>query len=156
MFRTRIVGAAAALGLLVSAGPALAEHEPFSFGIAERGSLRVVSGAFVSPRTAELRGVWLDETLGCDQWRALRVRVLVDYRRGATTRRISKARAGAVRNCAEGGPNFGFTIRAGRHGLACPNGRWKPGIYTFVVETLHRASRIEAVVSLDWNNRARC
>lgn len=156
MFRTRIVGATAALALLGFSGTASADHEPFSFGIASKGDLRVVSGALVGPRSVDLRGVWLNETVACDQWRRLRVSVTLDYRRGATTRRISRTKQGLVRNCAEGGPNFGFTLRARPHGLACANGRWKPGIYTFVVRTLHRATGIEAAVSLDWNNRQRC
>ncbi len=156
MFHKRFVGLAAVAALLTSPAPALASHEPFAFGDASRGSLRVVSGAFVGSSVADLRGVWLDETKTCNTWRSLRVRVLVDYSRGSVTRRVRRERTGAVRNCAEGGPNFGFTLRASRIGLACPNGRWKPGFYTFVVRTLHRATGTEAMVSLGWNNRARC
>lgn len=156
--RTRLVSAV--LGLAVAAAcPAAApasNHEPFAFGQAERGSLKVVSGAFVGARSADLQGVWLDETVGCDQWRTLSVNVLIDYSRGGVTRRVSRRRAGAVRNCAEGGPNFGFSIRARPNGLACPNGRWKPGFYTFVVRTRHRASGVMALVSLAWSNTVRC
>lgn len=153
----KLIVVAVALGLAGAAvAPAAAADEPFAFGHAERGSLRVVSGAFVSERAADLRGVWLDDTLGCDQWRSLRVAVLIDQVRGSVTRRVAKQRRGAVRNCAEGGPNFGFTIRAAPNGLACPNGRWKPGFYTFVVRTTHRASGLKAVLSLAWSNTARC
>ncbi|MBD0290762.1 MAG: hypothetical protein ICV74_05850 [Thermoleophilia bacterium] len=156
MFRKRLLGLAATAALALSATPALASHEPFAFGDASRGSLRVVSGAFVGSSAADLRGVWLDETKSCNTWRSLRVRVLVDYSRGSVTRRVRRERTGAVRNCAEGGPNFGFSLGARRIGLACPNGRWKPGFYTFVVRTLHRATGIEATVSLAWPNRVRC
>ena len=142
--------------LLAFSGSALAEHEPFAFGHAERGSLKVVSGAFVARTAADLRGVWLDETKPCDAWRSLRVAALIDYSRGSVTRSVSRRRTGAVRNCAEGGPNFGFTIRARRAGLACPDGSWRPGFYTFVVRTRHRATGLEAVVSLAWSNTERC
>ena len=135
---------------------AVASHEPFAFGDAKRGRLLVVSGALVAPKSVDLRGVWLNEALGCDQWRSLRVNVLIDYTRGSMTRRVRRSRTGAVKNCAEGGPNFGFTIGARRIGLACPNGRWKPGLYTFVVRTTHRATRLRATVSLAWPNRVRC
>ena len=153
--RVRMVCAAAALAVGAGAsGPAAAE--PFAFGHAERGSLRVVSVASVSARSAELRGVWLDESVGCDEFRGLRVGALIDYSRGTTTRTIRRARRGAVRNCAEGGPNFGFTISARGAGLACPNGRWRPGFYSFVTRTTHRATRVSAVVSLAWENRRAC
>jgi hypothetical protein len=155
---TKLIGLVAVLACAgaASAPAAATNHEPFAFGQVERGSLRVVSGAFVGSRAADLRGVWLDESVGCDQWRSLRVNVLVDYARGSVTRRVSRRRTGAVRNCAEGGPNFGFTIRAAPNGLACPNGRWKQGFYTFVVRTTHRASGLRALVSLGWSNTARC
>jgi hypothetical protein len=153
--RTKVVCAFAALaGLALSSGPAAAE--PFAFAQAERGSLRVVSGASVGARDADLRGVWLDETVGCDQFRSLRVAVLVDLARGSTTRRVARARIGAVRNCAEGGPNFGFTLRASRIGLGCPNGTWRPGFYTFVVRTTHRATRTSALLSLAVEDRSAC
>ena len=155
--RTRILSGVVTLAALLFPGAALAtNHEPFAFGSAERGDLRVVSGAFVAAGSADLRGVWFDETVGCDQWRSLRVNVLVDYTRGSVSRRVARGRTGAVRNCAEGGPNFGFTVRARRNGLACPNGRWKPGFYTFVVRTTHRASRLRALVSLAWSNTVSC
>jgi hypothetical protein len=65
--RMKVVGAIAALAAFAaSSGPAIAE--PFAFAQAERGSLRVVSGASVGARNADLRGVWLDETVGCDQF----------------------------------------------------------------------------------------
>jgi hypothetical protein len=142
--------------VLATGAPAAAQGEPAAFASTERGSLRVVSGAFVSPSSTDLRGVWLDETLGCDQWRGLRVSVLIDRVRAGRTTRIQRARSSAVRNCAEGGPNFGFTLRARGIGLACPDGTWQPGIYTFVVRTTHRASGLTSVLSLAWENTEAC
>lgn len=152
--------AAVAAGLVAVAAalvlPAEASAEPFAFGEAKRGKLQVISGAFVADRAADLRGVWLNQSRPCNVSRMLRVNALVDYSRGSTTKRVTRRKSGAVQNCAEGGPNFGFTVRAARVGLACPNGRWKPGFYTFVVRTTHRASGVQAMVSLAWQNRTRC
>ncbi len=154
-FRTIVTLTSLLLGA-IAPGAAVANHEPFAFGDAKRGSLQVVSGALVAPGSADLRGVWLNEALGCEQWRSLRVNVLIDYSRGSVTRRVRRSRTGAVKNCAEGGPNFGFTLRARRIGLACPNGRWKPGLYSFDVRTTHRATGLRATMSLAWPNRVRC
>ena len=156
MSRKWIVPLAGGLVLLASSTNALANHTPFAFGDAQKGDLRVVSGAFISHKVADLRGVWLDETVGCDQFRGLRVAAIVDYSRGQTTRSITRSKVGAVRNCAEGGPNFGFTVKARNVGLACANGNWRPGFYAFTVRTTHRASKISAVVTLGWENRAAC
>ncbi len=153
--RTTVAAASSLIALVVPA-PAIASHEPFAFADAQRGSLRVVSAAFVAPGVADLRGVWFDETLACDERRTLRVNVVIDYSRGSATRSVSRRRTGVVRNCAEGGPNFGFTLRARRVGLACPNGRWKRGFYTFIVRTTERATGLRATVSLGWDNRERC
>ena len=150
------VALVAALVTLAVPARATAGHEPFAFADAKRGSLQVISGAFVARTSADLRGTWLNDTLGCDQSRSLRVRVLIDYTRGSTTKTVARRKTGAVRNCAEGGPNFGFTLRAPRIGLACASGRWKPGFYTFVVRTTHRASGLRATLSLAWPNRRRC
>jgi hypothetical protein len=167
MFRKSIVALAGALALLAGSPSASAGHAPFAFGDAQRGSLRVVSGAFVTHKSADLRGVWLDEKVPCNQFRTLRVAAIIDYSRGQARRRMTRSRIGAVRNCAEGAPNFGFTIRAvatvprraGNHphlGLACPDGRWKPGSYTFTVRTTHRATKLSAFVTVGWENRERC
>jgi hypothetical protein len=136
--------------------PAQAPAEPFAFGEARRGNLQVISSAFVTGRAADLRGVRLNESRPCNVSRTLRVNALIDYSRGSTTKRVTRRKTGAVQNCGEGGPNFGFTIRAPRVRLACPSGRWKPGFYTFVVRSTHRASGAQATVSLAWANRRRC
>ena len=151
-----IIGLTSFLFTVTAPAPAAASHEPFAFADAKRGNLQVVSGALVGTDAADLRGVWLNQAVGCNQWRSLRVSVLIDYVRRSVTRRVRRGRTGAVRNCAEGGPNFGFTLKASRIGLACPNGRWKPGLYTFVVRTTHRATGLRATLSLAWANRVRC
>lgn len=153
--RLKLVVALAALAAFALwSGPAAAE--PFAFAQAERGSLRVVSGAFITARDADLRGVWINEPLGCDQFRSLGVTVLVDRVRAGRTTRVRRERTGPVRNCAEGGPNFGFTLRARRIGMGCPNGTWRPGLYTFVVRTTHRATRTSALLSLAIRDTTAC
>lgn len=155
MFRKWIISLAGGLALLAPSS-ALAGHTPFAFGDAQRGDLRVISGAFIAHKSADLRGVWLDESVECNQFRSLRVAAIVDYSRGQATRTIRRGRVGAVQNCAEGGPNFGFTVKARNVSLACANGNWKPGFYTFTVRTTHRATKISAVVSLGWENTVLC
>jgi hypothetical protein len=153
--RPKLVVALAGLAVFALSGsPAAAE--PFAFAQAERGSLRVVSGAFITTRDADLRGVWINEPLGCEQFRSLRVAVLVDRVRAGRTTRVRRERTGPVRNCAEGGPNFGFTLRASRIGMGCPNGTWRPGLYTFVVRTTHIATQTRAVLSLSIQDSTGC
>ncbi len=159
MFRKLVsAGLVAAVAAVWPALAGASNHEPFGFGEASRGSLRVISGIFVTASHADLRGVWLDESQPCTQFRALRVSVLIDYsrRQSARPRTVTRRRTGAVQNCAEGGPNFGFTLGARRHNLACPNGRWRPGFYTFQVRTRHLASGLLAIGTVGWNNRQRC
>ena len=103
-----------------------------------------------------MRAVWNDTKVPCTVSRRLRVRVLVDrVAAGKTTRVI---RSGTFRdpNCAEGGPNVGFTLKARSIGLACPNGRWKPGLYHFLTRAKEPKRRLEASASLDWTNTRRC
>jgi hypothetical protein len=61
-----------------------------------------------------------------------------------------------VANCAEGGPNMGFTFSARRLGMACPSGAWKPGRYSLATTTKHLASGLEAIASLGWVKRGSC
>ena len=51
-------------------------------------------------------------------------------------------------NCAEGGPNLGFHRTAASVGLACADGRWKPGRYSLSVKTTHVRSGLIAQASL--------
>ena len=53
-----------------------------------------------------------------------------------------------VDNCAEGGPNVGFTLNARANGFGCPNGKWRPGDYSFTTRTVEQASGLEATAVL--------
>jgi hypothetical protein len=149
-----------ALGLAataLSAAPAAsAQTEPGTFATARRGPLIVSSSALVSARNVEMMGGWNNDTLPCDVFRRLDVRILIDRVRVGTTNRVRRLRSSPVRNCAEGGPNFGFSIRASNVGLACADGTWRPGIYTFVTNTLHRASNLRAIATLFFEVRNPC
>jgi hypothetical protein len=139
------------LGVAAAAG-----GEPGSFGTARLGTLTVTASVLVSPKAADMRGVWNDTKVPCTVSRRLRVRVLVDrVAAGKTTRVI---RSGTFRdpNCAEGGPNVGFTLKARSIGLACPNGRWKPGLYHFLTRAKEPKRGLEGSASLDWTNTRRC
>jgi hypothetical protein len=157
MRRTRLVLAAAALALL-AAEPAVAAHTPSTFGVARKGPLDVVSGILTTHRLVDMRGVWTNESISCLAWRKLDVRVVVEYMApgSSTATRVRRTRIRNVQNCAEGGPNTGFTFRAARLGLACPNGAWKPGRYNLSTTTKHVATGTIAIATLDWTNRARC
>ena len=111
---------------LALAAPAIAADLPASTGMAQRGSLKVVSRVLLSPTGGEMKGVWLD---------------------GKATR-IRRARTGTVDNCAEGGPNFGFDLRPRVYKMACANGRWRPGRYSMTVKTTHVRSGLIAQASL--------
>jgi hypothetical protein len=135
---------------------AAAAGEPGSSGTARLGSLTVTASVLVGPKAADMRGVWNDTKVPCTVSRRLRVRVLVDrVAAGKTTRVI---RSGVFRdpNCAEGGPNVGFTLKARSIGLACPNGRWKAGLYHFLTRAKEPKRGLEASASLDWTNTRRC
>ena len=137
-----------ALSLAVAA-PALAADDPSAYGMAQRGSLKVVSNVLLSPTGGEMKGVWLDGKRGCLDRRTLRVSIQIDLvsSTGKTTR-IKRSRQGAVDNCAEGGPNFGFDLAPKAYKLACANGRWKPGRYSLTTRTLDLRSGISAQASL--------
>src|SRR5437773_4800172 len=104
----------------------LATGEPSTFGTARLGSLTVTASVFVGPKTADMRGVWNDTKVPCTVSRRLRVRVLIDRVVRGKTNRVRRSGMFRDTNCAEGGPNVGFTLKARSIGLACPNGRWKP------------------------------
>ena len=135
---------------------AVASGEPSTFGTARLGSLTVTAGVVVGPKDVDMRGVWNDPKVPCTVSRRLRVRVLIDRVVGGKTQRIRRSGAFRDPNCAEGGPNVGFTLKARRIGLACPNGRWKPGLYHFLTRAKEPKRRLEAQASLDWTNGRRC
>jgi hypothetical protein len=146
----------AAVAAAATASVALAADLPTSTAVAEKGSLKIVSRALLAPRNAELMGVWLNQNQPCTAQRRLRVSFLVDLVRGATTTRRTRARSGLVDNCAEGGPNFGFSVTPSGLGMACPSGRWKPGRYVFVVRTFDPVSQLRAVATLSYQETRRC
>jgi hypothetical protein len=138
-----------ALLALGFAAPALAADLPEATGMAQRGSLKVVSRVLLSPTGGEMKGVWLDGKATCLTKRALRVSIQIDLVSAAgKTTRITRARTGSVDNCAEGGPNFGFDLKPRAYKMACANGRWKPGRYSMTVKTTHVGSGLIAQASL--------
>ncbi len=145
-----------ALSLAVAA-PALAADDPAAYGVAQRGSLKVVSGVLLGPAGGEMKGVWLDGKRGCLERRTLRVSIQIDLvtATGKTTR-IKRSRQGLVDNCAEGGPNFGFDLAPRTYRMACPNGRWKPGRYSLTTKTTHVRSGLVAQASLYHQVTRRC
>ena len=149
-----VAGVLVALG---AAAPAQASP-PEVFGIARLGDLTVVSSIYASQRSVDMRGVWLDESIGCDQWRRIRVRAIVSYSTpgAALAQQRARKKTRVVQNCAEGGPNTGFTLRPAGLGFACPDGRWKPGRYDFTTTTRHVASGLLAVATASWRIRRAC
>ena len=147
-----VCGAAA----LAAASPASAVLAPGTFATARDGQLIVVSSAIVGARTVEMMGGWNDEALTCDRWRRLDVRILIDRVRNGQTQRRTRSRSGVRANCAEGGPNLGFVLRASSLGMACADGTWRPGHYDFVTNTFHRARRIRSIASLFFTKTEPC
>ncbi len=146
----------AVLGLALAA-PAAAADDPGTFGMAQRGSLKIVSGVLLNPSGGEMKGVWIDAKQGCRLRRTLRVSIQIDLVSPAgKTTRLKRSRQGAVDNCAEGGPNFGFDLRPKAYGMACANGRWRPGRYSMTTRTLDVASGISAHASLYHQITRRC
>jgi hypothetical protein len=154
--RAPLVALSLALGVAVAA-PALAADDPSAYGMAQRGSFKVVSNVLLSPTGGEMKGVWLDGKKGCLDTRALRVSIQIDLvsLAGKTTR-IKRSRQGAVDNCAEGGPNFGFDLAPKAYKMACASGRWKPGRYSLTTRTLDVRSGILAQASLYHQITRRC
>ena len=146
----------AVLALAVAA-PALAADDPSAYGMAKRGSFKVVSNVLLSPKGGEMKGVWLDGKVGCLDKRTLRVSIQIDLVSPAgKTTRIKRTRRGSVDNCAEGGPNFGFDLAPKAYKMACANGRWRPGRYSLITTTLDIRSGISAQASLYHQITRRC
>ena len=146
-----------ALIALALAVPAFAADAPGTFGMAQRGSLKIVSGVLLNDRGGEMKGVWLDAKKGCLVRRTLRVFIQIDLVNAAgKTTRIRRARTGRVENCAEGGPNFGFDLTPRAYKMACANGRWRPGRYSMITKTFDLRSGISAQASLYHQVTRRC
>lgn len=143
-----------ALALGAAAGAA---DQPSAFGMAQRGSFKVVSNVLVSPLGGEMKGVWLDGKRGCLDRRALRVSIQIDLvNASGKTTRIRRARTGRVENCAEGGPNFGFDLKPRALGMGCASGRWRPGRYSMITKTTDTASGLIAQAALYHQVTRRC
>ena len=74
----RSIAAAVVIALACVAGSADAQDLPSAYGMAQKGTLKVVAGVLVTAKGAELKGVWLDDTKGCLVKRTLAVSILVD------------------------------------------------------------------------------
>lgn len=142
---------------LVLATPTIAADQPAAYGMAQRGSLKVVSNVLLNPTGAEMKGVWLDGKKGCLDRRTLRVAIDIDLVSPAgKTTRVKRSRTGFVDNCAEGGPNFGFDLSARALKMGCANGRWRPGRYSLNTKTTYVASGLTAQASLYHHITKRC
>ena len=134
---------------LALATPAAAADEPGTFGMAQRGSFKLVAGVILNPKGGEMKGVWLDGKVGCRDKRTLRVSMQIDLVNSAgKTIRVERVRAAAVDNCAEGGPNFGHDLNPKAYGMGCADGRWKPGRYSMTTKTADPRSGLIAQASL--------
>jgi hypothetical protein len=158
MTRTRggLALGAVVTAVLVSAPPASAATDPGTFAVARKGHLLVASSVLVGNRKVEMMGGWVNDNMSCDRRRRLDVRVIIDRVRRGDSERFRDEVSGLVENCAEAGPNFGFQLTASQVGMACPNGSWRPGQYSFATNTLHRASGLRAIASLFFRQRDHC
>jgi len=156
MGTTKIL-ATVALAAALAAPAALGAALPGAYGHATSGSLEVVSDVLLAPKSADMRGVWLDDTLSCSTSRTLKVSIEVFYSSSTgATKHKKLSKTGPVGNCAEGGPNFGFTFNAAGRGFACSSGKWKPGSYSFLTTTKDTTSGLSASAVLLWNNATFC
>lgn len=144
-----LTAAVLALAAVAAATASAAVDMPTSYGIAQRGTLKVVSVVRLEPKGGEMKGVWLDGKAGCLDKRTLRVSIQIDLVSAAgRTTRTRRSRAAAVDNCAEGGPNFGFDLAPRVYGMGCRDGRWKPGRYSMTTKTTDTRSGLVAQASL--------
>lgn len=148
MRRSQLVFSVAGAGAALALAPATAVADPNTFSSAKRGSLLVSSSVLVANKSVDMMGGWVNENVSCRADRRLTVKILIDRVRGSHTDRVQRKKTGRVTNCAEGGPNFGFSLRAADVGMACPDGSWKPGRYDFVTDTRHHASRLRTIGTL--------
>jgi hypothetical protein len=142
---------------LLAAGTAAAAGEPEVLASARIGSLSVSTSALVSAKSVDMRGGWVDETQPCSQTRLLDVAAEVDYIPfGQSGQRFKRKRTFRTANCAEGGPNMGFTFTPKQMGFGCPSGRWKPGRYHFTTIAVDHRKRLRAVASVGWAKPEAC
>ena len=141
----------AALALSATAGAEIS-----SFAEARKGSLHVLSSVLLSGKSVDMRGGWFKTSLSCTASRRLRVHAQIQRTAGNTSAATGMAKTRRVMNCAEGGPNVGFTLSPADAGMACPNGSWKPGRYDFLTRTRHVPSGVVAVATLSWTKSKAC
>jgi hypothetical protein len=147
--RKRWIAASATLAAGLAATAASAQPEITSFGVARDGSLLVSSSVIFLPKAAEMRGGWVDGSASCFDEHTLRVRIEILWSKGVASKRKAATKTRAVENCAEGGPNFGYSINAKTSGFACPGGtKWRPGTYSFNTRTRDLTSGLEADATL--------
>jgi hypothetical protein len=153
----RQVAVAGLAASLLAAGTAAAAGEPEVFASARIGSLSVTASALVTPKGVDMRGGWIDETQPCSQTRLLDVTAEVDYIPfGQSGQRFKRKRTFRTANCAEGGPNMGFTFTPKQMGFGCPSERWKPGRYHFTTIAVDHRKRLRAVASVGWEKPEPC
>jgi len=144
--------------LAISVGLAQAAGEPGMIADAQLGTLHVTSAVYVGPKSVDLMGVWQDSKVKCTTKRRLRIQGEIDYIpfKGKPRRPFVRTRTFLNVNCAEGGPNVGFTVKAKRLGLACPNGTWKPARYNFVTVTTELRKKLSSTASVNWARAGHC
>lgn len=150
------VGLAVGLAAAALSGAASSRQsesiDPSSFGTAQLGSLKVVSGVVITEKNVVLNGGWYDDKISCRKNRRLRVKAKINISApGAmASRNVNRSGSFLAPNCAEGGPSVGFTITARQAKSACADGSWKPGAYSFMTTTTEPARKLKAVDSLVW------
>ena len=145
------------LSLAAVAAPAAAADQPSAYAVAQQGSLKVVASVLLAERGGEMKGVWLNEKIGCAATRTLRVEISIDLvDAAAKTTRTKRSRRGTVSNCAEGGPNFGYDLVPRSLGMGCSSGRWKPGRYSMTTRVTELSSGLVAAASLYRQVTRRC
>ena len=148
---------AVAAGLLATATAAFALGEPIAYGEAEQGSFRLVAGVVVDTKLVELKGTWLDESVSCTAKRKLTVEAALTYSPpSGPAKSVTRKGNFTSMNCAEGGPNVGYTLRPASVKAKCPSGAWKPGQYAFNTGVTDIAKKLTAKASLLWLVDKRC
>jgi hypothetical protein len=156
MRKTRLA-AVSVVAALAWATPATASHLPGTFSVSRKGQLEVSSSVLVAHANVDMRGGWNHTGIACSQWRRLRVAVSIEYSPfGGNPHVFQRTRSRVVENCAEGGPNVGFTFSARGVGFGCADGRWRPGNYSFQTTTTHLATATRTTASLFFAKRGRC
>jgi hypothetical protein len=147
----------ATVAVLVAAPAAGAADWPGTFGLAERGSLKLVAGVLLHPTGGEMKGVWIDSRQSCLTRRTLRVSIQIDLvNPNGTTTRVRRSKRALVENCAEGGPNYGYDLTPRAWKLGCRSGRWKPGRYAMTTRVTDVRTGLVAQTSLYHQVTRRC